>query len=286
MSTEIDKSKILNDLKAHYGFKSDTDFALFLGIKPQTLSSWHQRNTFDIALLYAKCVNIDGNFLLTGTGSIEKRKVNETLPNESGTKSVTFTDESKNAKNVTNFYQRMPSVVTVDSAGKDNIVLVPASAQAGYLAGYDNPEWIQRLPAYNLPMLNNGTFRMFQIKGHSMFPTMHDKAYVATEWVENWLNIKDNNIYVVVVQGEDYEGIVIKRTLNRLKKYKNLFLKSDNRKEHPNITVQMHDIKEIWEVKLYLGWDLPDPALLYDRVSDLEAEMEQLKSNLKAKIKA
>ena len=81
MSNKIDKSLIINKIKSHYGFNSDTDFAKFLGIKPQTLSSWHSRNTFDIELIYAKCVNINGDFLLSGNGEVEhsKSKQNATI---------------------------------------------------------------------------------------------------------------------------------------------------------------------------------------------------------------
>jgi hypothetical protein len=61
---------ILNEIKLYYKFKSDADFARFLGIKPQTLSSWHTRNAFDYELVYAKCVDIDANWLLTGRGSM------------------------------------------------------------------------------------------------------------------------------------------------------------------------------------------------------------------------
>lgn len=291
MRETVMKSQILKDLKDHYGFKSDTEFAEFLGIAVQTLSSWYRRNSFDIDLLYSKCINIDANFLLTGKGNIEKRNVKDMLPNETVTKTVTFSGETKNTKNVTltrneqtSLTHKMPLVVTVDSQGKDNIVMVPVSAQAGYLSGYGDQEFIQTLPTFRLPTLNNGTFRMFQLKGHSMYPTMHDKSYVAAEWVENWVkDIKDNKLYVIVIQSDENEGVLVKRVLNRIKKYDSLYLKSDNRKEYPNITVKPSDIKEVWEVKLYLGWDLPDPALLYDRVGDLEAEMMYLKSRLKAK---
>jgi len=70
MFMKIDKTLILNKIKEHYSFKKDAEFARFLEIKTQTLSSWYTRNTFDIELLYAKCVGIDGNFLLTGVGNI------------------------------------------------------------------------------------------------------------------------------------------------------------------------------------------------------------------------
>jgi phage repressor protein C with HTH and peptisase S24 domain len=288
MSTNVDKSQILKDLKAHFGFKSDTDFAGFLEISVQTLSSWHRRNSFDIELLYAKCINVDGNFLLTGKGNIEKRNIKETLPNETVTKRVTFLDETKSAKNVTHLlkeenqsiYNTMPKVVTVDSSGKDNVILVPVKAAAGYLAGYGDSEFIHSLPTFSLPTIQNGTFRMFQVSGHSMYPTLSDACYVVGEWVENWIkDIKDNRIYVVVSD----EGILVKRVLNRLKKYDNLYLKSDNRKEHPNRTLEPSQIKEVWAVKMHLSFELPDPTVLYDRVGDLEAEIDHIKSLLNKK---
>lgn len=72
MSTINDKSLILNEIKFHLGFNKDSDFARFLGIKPQTLSTWHSRNTFDIELVYAKCEQIDANWLLGGGGPMLK----------------------------------------------------------------------------------------------------------------------------------------------------------------------------------------------------------------------
>ena len=48
----VDKKLILKQLKDHYNFKKDGDFADFLGIKPQVLSNWMARNTFDIEILY------------------------------------------------------------------------------------------------------------------------------------------------------------------------------------------------------------------------------------------
>ena len=66
----MDKSLILKELIEHYSEGKNTDFAQKLGVKPQTISSWMARNTFDIELIYAKCENLDANWLLTGEGSM------------------------------------------------------------------------------------------------------------------------------------------------------------------------------------------------------------------------
>lgn len=82
MSIIKDKSLIINELKKHYGFKKDTDFANFLGIKPTTLSSWVARNSFDYELLYSKCVGINGDWLFTGEGQMFKNEKEDKLQSE------------------------------------------------------------------------------------------------------------------------------------------------------------------------------------------------------------
>lgn len=209
-------------------------------------------------------------WLLTGKGSM----LLDNLPSNYTTENV-VNDETPvvyGKKDIT-----IPSIVTVDKQGKDNVVLVPVKAAAGYLTGYDDPKFIEKLPTYSLPNIKNGTFRMFQVAGHSMHPTLMDKSYVVGEWVENWIkDIKDNRVYVVVCD----DGVLVKRALNRLKKYGNLYLKSDNRLEHPNRSIELENICEVWEVKMHIGLELPDPSILYDRVNDLEANVMYLMNKI------
>lgn len=78
----MDKSLILKELIEHYSEGKNADFAQKLGVKPQTISSWMARNTFDIELIYAKCENLDANWLLTGEGSMYRSPavMNEASP--------------------------------------------------------------------------------------------------------------------------------------------------------------------------------------------------------------
>ena len=79
MSKELILNKIINEL--FNGSKSD--FARKLDVKPQTISSWLSRNTFDLELIYAKCEIISADFLLTGEGSMLKNEpVNTTISGE------------------------------------------------------------------------------------------------------------------------------------------------------------------------------------------------------------
>ncbi|APD07049.1 hypothetical protein UJ101_01533 [Flavobacteriaceae bacterium UJ101] len=68
----MNKSLILNQIKKHYNFKSDTQFAAHLGIKPQVLSNWKSRNTYDAELIYTKCVDLNPAWILTGEGNMLK----------------------------------------------------------------------------------------------------------------------------------------------------------------------------------------------------------------------
>lgn len=173
---------------------------------------------------------------------------------------------------------KTPAVITVDSHNKDNIVLVPYKLKAGYLQGYNDPKFIKKLPSFRLPGINNGIFRMFEIEGLSMFPTLSG-GYVVGQFVENWSrDIKDNRIYAVI-SNEVQDGL-IKRCINRIDKYNNLICKSDNRRNFPTQNINPSSIKEIWEIKVHLNFNLPDPADIYDRVSDLEAELQEIKRKI------
>ena len=257
---------------------------LSVGLIGKAIKTEGGLNSDTIEKILHTCDDLNPIWFVLGDGDMLKPNMQNMSHIKSVTKSVTFSEETKSKENVTlslnEEQSKMPKIVTVDTSGKDNIVLVPVKVAAGYLAGYGDTGYIQSLPTFSLPNIQNGTFRMFQVAGNSMYPTLSDKCYVVGEWVENWIkDIKDNRIYVIVCD----DGVLVKRVLNRLKKYDNLYLKSDNRREFPNITLEPNQIKEVWAVKMHLSFELPDPAVLYDRVGDLEAEIDHIKSLIKGK---
>jgi DNA-directed RNA polymerase subunit M/transcription elongation factor TFIIS len=79
------KSLILNQIQGHLGYRKDADFARYLGITPQTLSNWKSRGTFDIHIVYTKCLFINPHWLITGDGQMLKNhQKNEYSPPETG----------------------------------------------------------------------------------------------------------------------------------------------------------------------------------------------------------
>jgi phage repressor protein C with HTH and peptisase S24 domain len=255
--------KVFEYLKEINKLKSQEDLALVIG----------EKNKAGVSDIKADRKKLSVEHLLSLKNSYSEININWILTGEG---SMTFSDKPLiatkiNVREPETVYERMPKVVTTDTTGRDNIVLVPVKAAAGYLNGYSDPDFIENLPTYNFPKIQNGTFRMFEVSGHSMFPTLHNGSYVVGQFVENWVkDIKDDRVYIIVSR-ED--GVIVKRCLNRIKKYGNIYCKSDNRKEYPSFPVNPEDIIEVWEYKMHLGFELSNPADLYDRVSDLEAKL-------------
>ncbi|MDD2819826.1 MAG: helix-turn-helix domain-containing protein [Flavobacterium sp.] len=57
---------ILNKLKKHFNFKNDFEFAKYLGIEQNTLSSWKKRDTLNYDTIIAKCTDVKAILILTG----------------------------------------------------------------------------------------------------------------------------------------------------------------------------------------------------------------------------
>ena len=144
--------------------------------------------------------------------------------------------------------------VTVDSEGQENIELVPQKAAAGYMNGYSDPEYIQELPRFNLPVLpKNGTYRAFEISGDSMLPILPGTIIVG-EYIDDIRNIKSGKTYVLVTKDD---GVVYKRVFNYLSENGKLFLVSDNRQYEP-YPIAGEDVIEIWASKAYISVEFPD----------------------------
>ena len=114
-------------------------------------------------------------------------------------------------------------------AASNEIQLVPVKAAAGYLAGYADPEFLDELNTFTLPMLAPGNYRAFEIVGDSMLPTPSGSVIVG-EKVDDLEEVKSNQTYIVVSRNE---GIVYKRVMKNNKSKSKLTLISDNTAYQP-----------------------------------------------------
>jgi transcriptional regulator with XRE-family HTH domain len=142
--------------------------------------------------------------------------------------------------------------VSVDANEDENIEIVSMKAQAGYMGGYSDPEFIKDLPKFKLPFLpKNRTYRSFQIKGDSM-PPVSEGSWVTASYIQDWNDIKDVYNYIVVTKDE---GIVFKRLYNKIKGDHSITLVSTNSAYAPYI-LHVDQVLEIWKFETWNGFEV------------------------------
>lgn len=180
--------------------------------------------------------------------------------------------EKGNAKNTKNDLRVLS--ITVDKNDRENIELVPQKAAAGYLNGYADPEYIEELPKFQLPVLpENATYRAFEISGDSMLP-LRSGTIVIGQYVENSTELKNGKTYILVTGNE---GVVYKRIVKYADKPELFRLTSDN-KQYDAYDVKGEDIVEIWQAKAYISLDFPDPGddeFTLQKLSNIVLELQQ-----------
>jgi transcriptional regulator with XRE-family HTH domain len=164
-------------------------------------------------------------------------------------------------------------------ADSNVIHFVPVKAAAGYLNGYADPEFLDELNTFTLPMLTSGTYRAFEIVGDSMMPTPSGSVIVG-EKVHNLDDIKNNNAYIVVSKTE---GVVYKRVLKSNRSKNKLTLVSDNPSYQP-YQVNTEDVLEFWSAQMVISkvatgqrWDVTNLASL---VTNLQDQVNNLKKKM------
>lgn len=219
MSIVSDKTLIINAIKSHYGFTKDREFANFLGIKPTTLSSWYARNSFDYELVYAKCKDIDGNWLLTGEGNMLKITNPVIIKNE-------FT-------------------VKTDKIRESQIVkLYNMEAVAGFMPIFENKmEVVDYLDVPNIPKCDGGIF----IRGDSMKPIMERGDIALYKFVNNQDEWMYGKIHIISYEQSDGFIKTVIKYLNRAENKEVVRLTSNNEDYNYN-DIKTNRIKAIAQV--------------------------------------
>ncbi len=173
--------------------------------------------------------------------------------------------------------------ITVDANDKENIDLVPQKASAGYLNGYADPEFIEELPKFQLPVLpTNATYRAFELSGDSMLPLLPGTIVIG-KYLESIDEISNGKTYVIV---SEKEGVVYKRVFNYVKENGKLYLVSDNEQYSP-YEVPAEEVLEIWEAKAYVSLSFPekdkDESMDLKKLAKVVMELQQEIIKLKEK---
>jgi hypothetical protein len=221
--------KCHNALKEAGVIKSSRQFAINIEYLPQSLNEILKRNREVSVELIRKAIDvyhINAEYLFLGVLPMFKNEV--------------YSDQNDEKS-------------SVNSAPANQITYIPVSAQAGYSEQFNDIIFENQLIKFSLPdqRFNNGIFRCFDVSGDSMEPTLHsgDKVVCSlAEKVNDWSNIRDNYVYVVVLK----DSIMIKRVGNHIQKNKTIQLLSDN-DFYPIINVHIQDVLELWQVEVKIS---------------------------------
>lgn len=170
----------------------------------------------------------------------------------------------------------MPKVVTVNTLGKESMLLVNQRAAAGYPQNIEDSGWHKQLPAFQLPLpeFRNATYRGFQIEGDSMQPNLFSGEWVLAKAVDNIDYINEGKIHVVVT----FDSVLVKKIYKVPGDPSKIRLVSSNPNYLP-FEIAVSELQEIWQVNSKLTFSLDEKAENH-LLAELRASMEELKKEL------
>lgn len=185
-----DNNLILNKIKEYKKFKTDVEFADFLGISRQNLSAWRTRNSINVNALVDKLPELSRVWLLTGNGEMLKSDTSD-IPLD---KPMEFRlDELDKALRV------------AKKMGVDLIPMYTEPFRAGNQGHSLREEWDEVESVWAIPDTN--ATRLAPVRGNSMEPTLHDGDVVAIKRMEfridEPLSIPFGEIFGIVVRTSD-----------------------------------------------------------------------------------
>lgn len=220
----MDKKGILNALIAHYCGGNKSQFAKKLGVKPQTINTWENRNSFDLELIYSKCEYISGDWLLTGEG--EMLKSNHGEPSKAPSTTKKTKDQEIGDSHQTPLQPTASSTMPTTSTGihklpqgsQKGIPLIPVSAMAGAFTS-DISVMEYECERYVVPSFEGADF-LIPVKGDSMQPTYLSGDLVACQkisltdiffqWNKTYVLDTDQGALIKrVCQGSDTDHILL-----------------------------------------------------------------------------
>jgi phage repressor protein C with HTH and peptisase S24 domain len=138
------------------------------------------------------------------------------------------------------------------------VSLVAIKAQAGYIKGYEQVDYMDTLEKYSLPPGINPTgavWRYFEIDGDSMEPTLSSGDVVLATMVpvEDWNDIKNFSVYIILT----HDQLLIKRLYQKSKT--EWVMVSDNEEAYPQALLPTEYVKQLWLFRRQIRSRIPQP---------------------------
>jgi len=171
----------------------------------------------------------------------------------------------------------------------DTVVALPMlDLQFAAGASAYTPDYLESVEFMYLPkrILKNGrTYACGRVKGHSMAPTLLDSGYVILRLLEKqeWQNMPNEDIYVVVSPDGSHANAQIKRVKNRFNKgFITLMSDNPDKASFPNFNLMEDEIISIWHQEFYLTARTPNiHNQYYSRLQALEDKVDDLINDFK-----
>ncbi len=137
--------------------------------------------------------------------------------------------------------------IVVDKANNEIIKAVPVYAQAGYQKGFADPEFIENLPDYDFYNDDEGTYRVFELKGDSMYPYLLEGDFIKAKFLPpaHWRDkLRLHEVFIVVTK----DGVVCKQLAEHDPNTATIRLHSFN-DMYDDYTLNLNDVYELWYYK-------------------------------------
>jgi phage repressor protein C with HTH and peptisase S24 domain len=165
-----------------------------------------------------------------------------------------FSHESKKLNQP--FYKQIQTLKNLPS--EYLVPLVGIKAQAGYVKGFEQTDFIETLDKYSLPPGVNPKgleWSYFEVDGDSMEPTLSASDILLTSLLphEDWNEIKNFCVYVILTD----EQLLVKRVYR--KNEREWILISDNSETNPQVSIDLFKVKQVWTLRRHIRSKLPQP---------------------------
>ena len=179
----MDKKRMLEAIIDHFANGNKSQLARILDITPQAVSTWLSRNTFDQELIYAKCENINPDWLLTGRGSMLREK-DETIQ-------VLYNPK-----------------VPDKHIEQQSIKLYDVAAAANLKTLFDNKEQniLGEITIPDIPVCDGAIY----VRGDSMYPLLKSGDIIAYKEIHNFSNVLYGEMYLISFDIEGDEFLTVK----------------------------------------------------------------------------
>ena len=169
-----------------------------------------------------------------------------------------------------------PQAVAMDVMGYETVVYVPLRSRESYRQGYDREEFIRQLSVFSFPGLPQGSFRMFEVGGRSLYPLLQDRDRVVGRWT-TLDDLSEDQVCVILTRDQ---GLIIRKIGAREQGL--LWIKGNplQRGEFPPFRIDEGNILEIWDMALLITPHLPELSGLRQQMAELEVSVRLIEEKL------